>query len=304
MDTPNEQPKEGTPQAIQPKQHTVRTYASDLAEAMRENQGSMVKIALAEQERRDIDDANNSPTSKKNILLALGAVLLIGLGVGIFFIATKKAPSSVPLTDTGQTSLPTLIVADSDNAIDITGGTPDTVLSTIGSEVKNATPKLNTIERLVLVERPEGSPSQQFVTTARLFEAIDSRIPKSLLRSFDAYPTLAIHAFDGNDLLMLLHSDSYTTTFSGMLEWEPSLFDDLYRMFAIEPTGERAELSDAKWKDMVIKNQDTRALLDLRNKPILFYTFLGEDKSLLLVTTKESTLAEILNRLQTPKTKR
>ena len=70
--------------------HAIRTYASDLAEVMRTKQGSVVKIALAEQARRDIDEANASPTSKKNIFLALGALILIAIGIGIFFLSNNK----------------------------------------------------------------------------------------------------------------------------------------------------------------------------------------------------------------------
>jgi hypothetical protein len=45
------------------------------------------------------------------------------------------------------------------------------------------------------------------------------------------------------------------------------------------------------------EKQDTRAIIDKTGKAIFFYAFLGEKKDLLIITTKESTLKEVLNRL-------
>lgn len=282
--------------------HAIRTYASDLAEVMRTKQGSVVKIALAEQERRSAEEANRSPTSKKNILLAGGALGLIAVGILIFFLTNSGTPQgTVPITDTGGV-LPSLLSTDTDKDLDVTGLNADNVMQAVARELANATPKLNTIERVILTEKI-GTGSRT-VTTGRLFEASGANVPKPLLRSFDMYPTIGIHAFDGNGLFFLFHLDSYTTGFSGMLAWEITLFEDMYQYFGITAVGDRADIASAKWVDKVIKNQDTRALLDQKGNAVLYYTFLGEDKSLLLIASKESTLGEVVNRLYAPKLKR
>jgi hypothetical protein len=82
-----------------------------------------------------------------------------------------------------------------------------------------------------------------------------------------------------------------------MLAWEADMFDELYRLFAIKIEGDRNALFSQRFKDKVIKNQDTRAIVDSTGAPILFYTFLGERKDLMVITNTEATLGEIVNRL-------
>ena len=108
---------------------------------------------------------------------------------------------------------------------------------------------------------------------------------------------MGVHAYDGNGLFLAFHTNSYTTAFAGMLTWENSLFDELYKVFNISTTGTNANLFNERFTDMVIQNQDARALVDSKGNVVLFYTFLGEDKSILIIADKQSTLTEILNRL-------
>jgi hypothetical protein len=82
-----------------------------------------------------------------------------------------------------------------------------------------------------------------------------------------------------------------------MLEWEQHMFDELYNVFNIDVSGDGAALFAAQFKDKTIKNQDTRALLDSKGNVVLFYTFIGEDKSTLIITNNADTLEEVLNRL-------
>ena len=286
-------PKETKQKDDDPK--TLRTYQSDLADAIKNQQGSVIKIAMAEQEKKQRDDINKNPTSKKNLTFILtgGALILIAIGVIVYFVATSK-PKTVPITQS-QTLVSTLVKTDSVKIIKIDGLTKEELGGKIAGEYKSATPALNTIEQIQFVE--ENINPSALITTERFWEKLDTHIPSELLRSFNPIFTVGVHAWNKNGLFIMMKTNSYGTAFAGMLKWETTLLDDLYRIFGIDTTGENSVLFSAKWKDVVLKNQDTRVLTDSAGNIILFYTFLGENKDTLLIADKEQTLVEVVNRM-------
>lgn len=285
--------KQPKPNTVDPK--TLRTYQSDLADAIKNQQGSVIKIAMAEQEKKQKEDINQNPTSKKNLtfIFAGGVLILIAVGVIMYFVATSK-PKTVPITQS-QSLLSTLVKTDSSKTIAISGLTREEMSEKIASEYKNATPALNTIEQIRFVE--EDNNAALPITAERFWGALDTHIPSELLRSFDPIFTVGIHTWNKNGLFIMMKTNSYSTAFASMLKWETTLLDDLYRMFGIDTTGENSTLFSLKWKDMVLKNQDTRVLMDNTGNILLFYTFLGENKDTLLISDKEQTLVEVVNRM-------
>ena len=273
----------------------LQTYASDMANAVKESHGSVVKIAMAEQERRRKEEVNVSPTSKKNLIFIGGGVVLMILAVisVIFFMSSKN--TTVQVASQAQQA-PSIIATDAQKEIDITTMGKNDIGSAVAAEITGTTQQINTIEQLVLVKTINGQKA--LVGTQGFFSALESSAPDSLVRSLGSSPTLGIHSFNGNDLFIAFHTDSYPTAFAGMLAWEPTLFDDMYQLFGISVAGNNSGLFNAKFVDTVIENQDARALLDSTGKVAFFYTFLGEHKDTLVITTKESTLNEVVNRLQ------
>ena len=54
---------------------------------------------------------------------------------------------------------------------------------------------------------------------------------------------------------------------------------------------------EQEFKDKVIRNVDTRVLVDARGKILLLYAF--PDQKTLIITTNENTLTEIISRINT-----
>ncbi len=274
---------------------TLRTFQSDLASTIKSGEGSLVKIAMAEHEKKERQKENVDPASKKNITLVLASIALIVLAVVIVgYVIYLKLPQIVPVTR-DQSTLPTIITTDSMQGLNITNLSRDNVRDMIGKEYATGTPTLNTIEQVFLFTQQDKN--QNILTTSDFFKSIESSIPDQLVRSLDPVFTIGIHAYNGNGLFLAFHTNSYTTAFAGMLSWEKDLFDEMYRIFKIPVAGENSKLFSAQFKDRVIKNQDSRAIVDENGKPVLFYTFLGEDKSIIIIADKETTITEILNRL-------
>lgn len=276
--------------------HTIRTFQSDLADTIKSGQGSLVKIAMAEHNKLELEKKNVDPASRKNIIFVLVGIALILLAIGMIgYGIYQKVPKTVPLTQ-NPTGLPTVITIESTQGLNVTGLTRDNIGTLLGRTYTNATPTLNTILRVLPFTQDVGS-AQHILTSSEFFNLLESQIPTGLVRSFDPVFTIGVHAYNGNGLFLAFKTDSYTTAFAGMLDWEHSMFDELYRVFAIQTGSTNTELFTSAWKDRVIKNQDARVLLDSKGNIVLFYTFLGQNKDIVIIADKESTLTEVVNRL-------
>jgi hypothetical protein len=277
--------------------HTLRTFQSDLADTIKSGEGSLVKIAMAEHNKLELEKQNVDPASRKNIAFVLGGIILVVVAVGVIGYAIyQKIPKTVPLSQ-NPVGLPTVITVNSTQGLNVTALTRDNIANLLGATYINATPTLNTVGRILPFTQTDAKSTQHIVTTSELFTMLESQIPPELVRSFDPTFTMGVYAYDGNGLFIAFKTDSYTTAFAGMLAWEHSMFDELYRIFAIKTGGTNADLFTSSWKDRVIRNQDTRALLDTQGNVVLFYTFLGQNKDVVIIADKESTLNEVVNRL-------
>ncbi len=75
------------------EEKALRTYTSDMADAIRQNEVSVIKIALAEKEKREQENiykqAEGTKTSK--IFFVIGGIILISVGlVGSYYLFQKN----------------------------------------------------------------------------------------------------------------------------------------------------------------------------------------------------------------------
>jgi hypothetical protein len=275
-------------------QKTIRTYASDVAEAVKEGQGSTMKIAMAENRRKQEELSSQTDPKEKKKYLVLGAsFLIIGLIVfGIIFIFGKKN-NETPTPQINQNQ--SLIFFDTTRQIDITGVNREEIKRYIADVFTNASPRLNTIEGIYLTERlteDVGTP----IDTQTFFRKIESQIPAQLERSLGKNISFGVYAFDGNAPFILLSTDSYELAFANMLVYERIFFDELYSIFSFDGQDYRYLFSKS-FEDVVIRNQDARALFDTEGKVVIYYTFVGDEKQNLLIGTKESVVTEVVRRI-------
>ena len=151
----------------------------------------------------------------------------------------------------------------------------------------------------VIIDEPFGEEiiQEKNITLEELFIITGSKIPPALLRSLDNNFLFGIHAFTENNPFLLFTVRSFNNAFSGMLEWEKTIFDDLTPLFALEQVDK--DTLNRSFEDVIIENQDLRALKDKEGNIVLLYAFANQET--LIITTHEVTLDEILERLKRPK---
>ena len=171
----------------------IKTYKEDVAEAIQKDNVSVVKMALAENRRREQSkqlEEDRSPQSPKNIILILVSLLLILIGAGVvvyFYYSSKNKPTSVVATPV----VTDVISYEYSKDINLTNATKQGVFNAIGNEVNTSLP-LGTVEKLVFVA--SSSEVSGVLTFQDFMNAIDSEIPGALVRSLNPQFFFGLHS--------------------------------------------------------------------------------------------------------------
>jgi len=281
-------------------QKGIHTYASDMAQALRTEDGSVVKIAIAEQKKREKEKENTTPTSKKNLALAGAGIffILVALIVIAYFVFQANAPAP---TTSDNVKIDSLIYAESKKVIDTTDLGDDRLAGAIASEIKNNSLAIDVIENISLQKNISiNPPSATELTTPEFFSRFGTDAPGALVRSLGDKFMIGVDSYNGNELFILFTTNSLSDTRAGMLDWENKMFDNIYQVFGIPLSGPNTDLFVTKWTDATIKNKDARAMRDSNGKIVLYYLF--PDDHTLLITTGSGALDAVTKRLNLNKT--
>lgn len=292
QNTPQQAPTESTGIPPQPIKTGLHTYAGDMAQTLRDQKGSLIKIAIAEQNKREQIAEDVSPETPKNKLYLLGGGMLILIAIALTVFVSISRNSAIEATQTQKA--PSLVFADSQKEINTTDLTLDKVFISIQNELQSTTLRLDTIEQLYF-SSGEGE-TKTILGTQGFFNLLKSSAPDKLKRALGMTFMLGVHAYNGNQAFMLFTTTSREDAFAGMLAWETKLFDDLYQVFGIDATGDKNYLFSARFEDAIIKNKDARVIRDQNGKVVLLYLFPTDNT--LIIANGENALQEVWNRLQ------
>lgn len=270
----------------------MHTYASDMAEAVRMEQASIVKIAVAEQKKREEESSRityKKESSKSTIYIIIGIVLIV-LGFFAFkFINTKTKESQTH--EVINATIPTLVTVDSQ---DITGtdapaGRED--LAKLIQSHTTGTGKADSIKAIFIGK--DGN----YLDAPGLFSAMGSSAPNSLVRTITEM-TIGVYETNTkeNSLFFLMKTNSYDQAFAGILMYEKVMLDDYFAIFGIDAST-NPELYKKTFEDVLIDNNDARALKDNNGKILLIYSFISKDK--FVITNNIETIKALTKRIRT-----
>lgn len=269
----------------------VRTFSSDLAQAVREKGGSVVRIAIAEDEKHRREFQENSITSRKNItFMTIGTILVLVAVIGLVWTYVYKKNASTVHLQIAPTAPSSIAFSESNQTIDATNMPPNDLLTVLHTIVSAPNIQSGTVKNIVIDQNAARIPASQFITAIGANHA-----GPDFLRSLSNEYMLGVYLYNQSNLFLILRGTAHDFLLSGMLSWEPYLLQDLAPLFSID-TGAHAKALDAKWNSVVILNHDARAVLDANNKPLLFYSFL--DENTIFIGTDPNTLTTVVQRIQ------
>lgn len=286
---------------------TIHTYLSDMAETVRDNEVSVIKIAMAEQNKHEREDLYRKAegTGLTKTLFILGGIILILCSYFVTsYVIQKNKETTSPLTKTSDTNIKQAISYDSQSFVDTTQiENSDDFINLIKPEI-NKIGKPDSISSIFLTNVIAGK--NKILPLENFSSLMNLTIPSSLLRSLSdsymvgVYTKQVLASGEKPSLFLMFDVKDYNIVYAGMLEWEKSIVDDLSNLFEIN----KSNIEDGfktQFKDIVINNKDARVLYDKNGNDILYYIFI--DKNNLVITNKQETINKIITRLLLEKTK-
>lgn len=288
----------------------LRTYQSDVEEALKKGGVSLSGIALAEQNKRAVKVAppkvlrlsgvpkgeRTAYMPRRPFVFPTKALLVIG---ALFALAFVSIAGYSRLERFLNSSAPTVPLEPT--RAETPGG-----LSFFGNETKNSFVKA-VRARLETLPTAEGELRMLPVTAAGhpmrsgdFFTLLHSGAPAELIRVLSGDITLGMYGLRGNQLFLVFPVGSFDHAFGGMLSWEKLMPDELSGLFNIPRASAAASTTSAAssppvFKDAVIRNKDVRALFDEQGAIRLLYSFLN--KETLVIAEREETLRALIGRL-------
>jgi len=282
----------------------LRTYTSDMADAIRTNEISVIKIALAEKEKREqeaVYKKAEGTTFSKIFLVIGGIILIVGAMVGSYFLFKKKKEIMLPQPQTNNTNVETFISYEKKSDIDVTNVNDAIELNKLIKQ--NSTILQDQLTTIFLKKKIDGV--EQIIISKDFFNLIDSTAPGALIRSLSdnfligKYLSPKIDPTkEQSQLFLVFQTNNYGQTYASMLDWEKTMLNDLKNLFEIDlpiQNGSDAIVIEKKWKDIIINNRDIRVVYGDNGEGILYYVFIN-NKNLVIATNLE-TINEVIERL-------
>ncbi len=262
----------------------TRTFSSDLAKAVREKGGSVVRIAIAEEEkhRQEFEDTNKSAQNK---YVAMTILIIVVTIMGIYFLYnSQQNTNQIPVQ---EAPLPqAMILSEEATNIEDQGMQVNDFLSAIRTKVNDTSLRDGTVENIVVTQSQTRISAGQFMSLIKAHSSI--KLDQTLAKEY----MLGVEIHTGNNLFLILRGTAHDFMLSGMLDWESYMMGDLAPLFGIDD--QTATYQNTPFHDKLIQNHDTRALVDNTGNPILFYSFL--DPNTVIITNSPEALDESIRR--------
>lgn len=221
----------------------MRTYEGDVAELLSKKKTSTTTIAIAESKRSGGGESvsNNtleepSHAGKKVVMLVL-SLILIGAGITGAYYLYMRSPLA-PVTPVTQiTKIKSIVPNDTQVVIAIDNLGPLEIQYKIQNEVAKDQ-ELDTIKEIILTKTKNNTKTR--VTGQEIIGDIDISTPDVLKRSLDNAWMLGVYADqNGNkDVFVVMTNNFFQNAFSGMLEWESVMADDIKQyLLPVSPRG-------------------------------------------------------------------
>lgn len=283
----------------------LRTYSSDMADAIRENEASVIKIALAEKEKKEREEiiikAEGTKTSK--ILFLIGGMILIIIAIfGSYYLIQKKKTKETP--EQIINNVDTFISYDSHVYADTTNITNSSELASLLRQ--QSITKSGLVKAIFLTKNISGA--NQGLTSKNLLSLIRASAPSVFTRTLgDEYllgqynNEIAKTIKKDPSTFIIFQTNDYNQIYASMLEWEKTMLKDLFILFNINIPESNNSIFDKPWQDIIINNRDARVLYNDDGEAILYYIFINKNN--LIITDNIDALKEIITRLLIKNTK-
>ena len=274
----------------------LRTYTSDMADVIRTNEVSVIKIALAEKEKREQEEIYKEAegTNATKIFLIIGGIILITSAIfGTYFLIQQKKIKDLPINATNN--IDTFISYDSYSNLDVTNISNINDFANFVKQIEKAPSRM--IKAIFLTQKTNNI--SETTNSKNFLSLIEANPPSALTRSLSDKFLLGKYTSEDSTstIFLVFQTTDYANAYASMLDWEKNILKDLYVLFNINIPESNSVLFENQWKDIIVNNIDARVLYGSSGEGILYYAFVN--KNHFVITGNIEALKEIITRLQT-----
>lgn len=300
----------------------LRTFQGDAADAIQKQKASLLTIKLAEEKRRQETEKEKEPASYgiKAMSLVL-SVLLILVGISTVFAFnyfTKLKKPTAPL-------FTTVVPYDTFREYNVTGKGREDLVREFAMERGSVATVRNGVRYVQMVEATPTGKAE--ISAQRFLEIMETKEPAFLARSLGETVMAGTLLTTKPEPFLVVKIASFDNAYSGMLQWEAALAQDLGPLFTGERISSRAGQSAlrqtananatgtaatgtpesapepqgraGRFDDLLVRNLDTRVVRTETGSIGLLYSFV--DKSTLVITSSEAALIGIVEKMNAAK---
>lgn len=284
--------------ANQPKkipEEAIRTLEKGSAEAIKGKQGIFVKMAIADEKRREEEKARLEKLARQRVIYGALGVLLVLLAAAALIIALRPGGDTGSVRNAGSAALK---FGTAYAQIDATGLSKREFVQDLHAELSLSVPE--GIVKTIYVTEASGS-GQQRITIGRFFEILEATPPESLAgRTLERdFLVNAIGGGGTQTLFILARASSGTNALKDMADWEPTMASDMADLFGISATlEENRGIFGKPFEDRYVDNILMRVLENNSGASLLSYTLLN-DQTLIIASEPES-ISRIIGWLYAP----
>jgi hypothetical protein len=302
------------------EQKALRTYESDIADAIQDHSASQVSISIAEtkrkEKREEVEESSDESINQKRLASSMGKnMILVGISVvliasgafGAYYLYTLS-PLAAKQTEVQNTGAQSLVKPNFQKVIDITGKNPTDIVSAINDERRALTITQGNMLELVFAERPSSTTKTfsrvggpEFITKVGLTP------PDIFLRSLTFDWMLGFYNDGtGGQPFIILTTNFFQNAYAGLLKWEPLMPDDLASVInintpSINSSGASTSIDSyftlrGKFEDSTVQNKDVRQFKDQNGNVRFVYSLI--DNKTIIIAHSVSTLTEIVRRIE------
>ncbi len=257
----------------------IKTYRDFAVNALDDKPTSLANMIIQEKKKQARKEAKSIKNPKNVFMVILSSILVI-LGIGaiasiIIFVNTKKDDS---LVKNNISNIESTIEYDYKKSYELDD------LSSVKKASNEAFNDTNipfgTVKNIFFTKKDSLGYSRQ-VSAKDFIITLDTRVPNQFIRNLKKRFSVGLVSLDKNVAFMILETYNFDTSYSNMLTWEKTILYDIGYLFKVNQ-----KYYANKFKDIVFKNKDIRAILDEEGNLIFAYSFVTPHKIIFFTDTK------------------
>jgi len=268
----------------------IHTYMSDMAEVIREDEGSVIKATIKEKEDRELEEIlkKSKGTRTQKFLLFFSSLIIIFISIlGFFYLYNKKIEKNNPVIKSETSE--TFISFEEQTTIDISTLSDKKLL---GEEILKEEESTNNegFIKNIFIKKSDG----EYLETKEFLTLLSENISLSFIELLgDNFQIGSMKEDENKKLFIILETTDFDKTYAKMLLWEKTIVNDLGLIFKIK-NYQDTEIFLDKFSDEIIKNKYVRVLSNDNGDKLLMYSFIDNEK--LLITNSEELLKKIIEK--------